>query len=357
MLHKRSVVLHRRRVRLTLGSAVVMLLCGLSWPSAAARIEIGPQRALKLPSDAREIARDGDTIAIDPGTYFDCVVWSANHLTISGTAASVVITDKTCQGKGVFVIQGDDTTIQKITFARARDVDGNGAGIRLEGRNLTVEESRFVNNESGILANDSPGSVITIINSEFIDNGSCQLSCAHALGVGRVGLLRVIKSRFSATKLAHNISSAALRNELIDDIIEDGPDGTSSFLVDMPIGGTLLLSNNILEKGSRTSNASAAIMIGSGVTLQPTLELIITGNHFVNDTNGVPSFLVNWSFTRPVLDKNTFIGDVTSVSTSGAWVHRMRVVVGEINMEVRAMAIGALHLLKRVLARTGLNPI
>jgi len=351
------VVLEPWRVRSALGLAIVLLACGFAGPSLAARIEVGSQRTLKLPSDAEKIARDGDTVAIDPGTYFDCVVWSANHLTISGTGGLVVISDKICQGKGIFVIQGDDTTVQSITFTRARDVDGNGAGIRLEGRNLTVEDSRFINNESGILANDSLGSVITIINSEFVDNGSCQLGCAHALGVGRIGLLRLLKSRFSATKLAHNISSAALRNELTDDFIEDGPDGTSSYLVDLPIGGTLLLSNNVLEKGPRTSNASAAIMIGGGATLQPTKELIVTGNRFANDTGRVASFLVNWTSTLPVLDKNTFVGDVTPVSTSGSWVHRMRVVAGEMKSEIRAMAVNVVHLIRRVLAQIGLRPM
>jgi len=348
----RIVVFERWRTRPALTLTIVLLALWFCAPSLGARIEVGPDRTLKLPSDAEKIATDGDTIAIDPGRYLDCVVWSANRLTIVGTTAgSVIITDKVCQGKGIFVIRGDDTTVQKITFSRARDIDGNGAGIRLEGRNLTVEDSQFTNNESGILANDNPGSEITIVNSEFVNNGSCQSGCAHALGVGRVGLLRVIKTKFWSTKLAHSISSAALRNELTDDVIEDGPDGTSSFLIDLPIGGTLLLSNAILEKGPRTSNRNAAILIGGGRTLQPTKKLIITGSHFTNDTGGRASFIVNWTSTPPVLNENTFIGDVTPVSTSGAWVHRMRVVAGEVKDEARAMLVSVVHLVRLVLAR------
>src|SRR5258708_26983509 len=53
--------------------------------------------------------------------------------------ADVVITDKACQGKALFVITGDDVSVRNLTFTRARVPDGNGAGIRAEGVNLRVE--------------------------------------------------------------------------------------------------------------------------------------------------------------------------------------------------------------------------
>jgi hypothetical protein len=58
------------------------------------------------------------------------------------------------------------------------------------------------------------------------------------------------RQRFSGTKLAHHIVSSARQNELIENVIEDGPDGTSSYLIDMPIGGSMLLDHNVLEKSS-----------------------------------------------------------------------------------------------------------
>jgi hypothetical protein len=336
-----------------LGLAIVVLACGPAATSLAARLEVGRDQALKLPSAAAKIARNGDVIVIDAGTYFDCAIWSANHLTISGADGLVVITDKTCQGKALFVIPGNDATVRHITFTRARVVDGNGAGIRLEGRNLTVEDSRFINNQSGILAGDSPDSVLTISNSEFVDDGACQTGCAHALGVGRIKLLRVTKSRFSGTKLAHDISSAARRTELIDDVIEDGPAGTSSYLVDMPIGGTLLLERDVLEKGRRTSNSRAAIMIGDGAVLQPIAEVIATGNRFTNDTGHAVSFIVNWSSALPLLDKNILGNHVTPVSTAGAWVHMARVAASEIKAGLHTMAATPYHVVRAALMWIG----
>jgi hypothetical protein len=74
-----------------------------------------------------------------------------------------------------------------------------------------------------------------------------------------------------------------MRTELTDDDIEDEADGTASFLVDVPNGGALVMRNNVLEKGARTSNSSAAVVIGEEGVVQPSPELLISGNRFTND--------------------------------------------------------------------------
>ncbi len=121
-------------------------------------LEVGPTQRLKLPSQAAAAASAGDIIRIAPGDYTDCAVWRTNRLTIEATGEGAVLADKTCAGKGIFVIDGNDITVRNITFERAAVPDANGAGIRAEGRNLTVEHSRFIDNENGILANPKPGS-------------------------------------------------------------------------------------------------------------------------------------------------------------------------------------------------------
>ena len=61
------------------------------------------------------------------------------------------------QGKAIWVIQGDDTTVESVVFTGAAVVDKNGAGIRQEGKNLTVRRCYFHDNEDGILAGDKAG--------------------------------------------------------------------------------------------------------------------------------------------------------------------------------------------------------
>lgn len=294
---------------------------------ASARVlVVGVDRDLKLPSAAASIADDGDTITIDAGEYFDCAVWRANGLTIEGSGKDVVITDKACEGKALFIIRGNDVTIRNLTFARARVPDGNGAGIRAEGINLRVEHSRFVNNESGILVNPSPTGTVAVVDSEFIGNGRCAgTRCAHALSVGEMALLHVETCKFTETRAGHHIASSAARNELIGNEIVDRAEGTSSYLVDIQSGGSLVMSNNVLEKGPKSSNPATAIMLGEETRADPIGELSFSDNRFTNDTGVGTIFIRNWTRAEVKLAGNILAGRTTAVSSDGYFLHRLRV--------------------------------
>ena len=297
-------------------SAIAMLVLG-SICCGAKTLEVGPDRYYKAPSAAAAVVADGDTVDIDPGEYFDCAVWSANGLTIEGRGAGAVITDKTCEGKALFITRGDGITIRNLTFTRARVQDENGAGIRVEGKNLTVENSRFINNENGILAGDSLESRILISNSEFLHNGKCGGSCAHGIYVGKIALLHVEHSKFFETKDGHHIKSRALRTELIANDIMDGKDGTASYLVEIPNGGSLVMEDNILEKGPNNGNHSAAIMIGAEGVTQRTEELKFVGNKFTNDESHETIFVKNLTATGATLSANTLKGKVVPLAGDG----------------------------------------
>src|SRR5260221_5630056 len=299
-----SVLMPAGQIRL----ASLLLAIGLSLavPADAKTLLVGANQEIKLPSAAAAIARNDDKIVIDPGEYFDCAIWNANGLTIEGKGDGVIITDKACAGKGLFVVDGDNTTIRNITFTRARVPDGNGAGIRLEGANLRVEHSRVINNETGILPNQSPKSTIVIIDSEFARNGKCEPSCAHGIYVGEAALLHVERSKFTETKTAHDIKSRAERTELLGNEITDGENGTSSYLVELPNGGSLVMTNNVLQKGHNTSNPATAVSIGAEGVTHRTAELTISGNKFTNDQNRETVFIRNMTATEAVLTGNTF---------------------------------------------------
>jgi hypothetical protein len=305
----------------------IVLVCACIGSAATARtLVVGADRELKVPSAAAAVASDGDTVAIDAGEYFDCAVWRANGLTIEGSADNVVITDTTCEGKALFVTVGNDITIRNLTFARARVPDGNGAGIRAEGGNLRVEHSRFVNNESGILAIGLPDGTVTVVDSEFAGNGRCAAArCAHALAVDQVALLRVENCKFTATKQGHHIVSRAVRSELSGNEIADGPEGNSSYLVDIPNGDSLVMVNNVLEKGPKSSNPATAIMLGEEARVPATGEYVFSGNRFSNDTGAATIFIRNWTSVTAKLDGNILGGRTTAVSSDGYFLHQIRV--------------------------------
>ena len=304
---------------LLVGAALLLSLALSPLHAAlAAVLEVGASHELKVPSAAARVAHDGDTVEIEPGEYFDCAVWAANRLTIVGKGSGVVITDKTCEGKALFITRGNDITVRNITFTRARVPDGNGAGIRVEGRNLTVEHSRFVNNEDGMLSGNSPQSEIRVSDSEFLQNGKCVGNdCAHGIYIGQVALLRIERSKFFETKDGHHVKSRALRTELVGNNIADGPNGTSSYLVDIPNGGSFVMENNTLEKGPNCSNHTAAVMIGEEGISQPTKELVIKNNKFTNDLPSSTIFVKNMTATEAQLSGNTLKGKIVPLAGDG----------------------------------------
>ncbi len=288
--------------------------------ASARLLEVGAHHRFTRPSAAAAIARDDDTIAIEPGRYRDCSVWTPDHLTILGTADGVVITGEPCDRKALFITKGDDITIRNITFTGGHGPYGNGAGIRAEGRRLTIENSRFIDNQEGILTTNSPNNVLLVSSSTFTGNGYCSetTGCAHGVYAGHIALLRIIRSKFFATRSGHHVKSRALRTELTDDDIEDGPDGTASFLVDVPNGGALVMRNNVLEKGARSSNSTAAVTIGEEGAIQPTPELRIDRNRFINDQDHRTIFVRNLTATPAILTRNMLEGAVEALYGAGS---------------------------------------
>jgi hypothetical protein len=307
---------------LTMGGLLFGLALGSCGPvrigiEGGGTLEVGPTRSITLPSQAGFLARNGDTVLIDPGEYDDCAVWRANRLTIAARASGAVFTGKTCQGKAIFVIDGNDVTVRGITFSHAKVPDHNGAGIRAEGGNLTVEDSRFIDNEEGILGGTSTRATIRVTGSAFRGNGICAASCAHGIYVGAIALLDVEDSHFTDTHEGHDIKSRALRTVLRGNDISDGPTGHASYLVDVSNGGDLLMEHNTLSKGPRTDNNSTAVSIGAEGVSHPTTSLVIRDNSFTNLLPGRTDFVHNLTQTDAELTGNRLVGPVVPLEGPG----------------------------------------
>lgn len=302
----------------TYRSLVTVLAVALAPAAYARTLEVGPGKEFRAPSAAVAAAHDGDRIAIQPGEYFDCAVVPQNRLVIEGVGdpKTVVLTDKTCQGKAILVTVGQGITVRNMTLARARVPDLNGAGIRGEGRDLVVERVYFVNNQNGILSGTDGGSM-TIRDSVFDRNGTCAGACAHGLYVGPLDLLRVERSQFVGTKQGHHIKSRARRTEVLDTAIQDGPQGNASYEIDISVGGSLVVRGCNIEKGPSSDNHSAAIVIGAEGVAQPTREITIENNTFRNDGAWQTIFVRNLTATEASLRGNRISGQVRPLEGDG----------------------------------------
>ena len=264
----------------------------LSTRAGAELLNAGPERALKSPSAAAAVAKDGDLIEIDAGDYRgDVAVWSANRLTIRGVngMARLDAGGKSAQQKAVWVIRGNNTTVENIAFSGCRVPDHNGAGIRQEGAGLTVRHCLFHDNENGILTGANAESDILVEHSEFHHNGFGD-GYSHNLYIGRV---RSFTMRFCSShhsKTGHLVKSRAQTNTILYNHLMDEDDGTSSFAIDLPNGGRSFITGNIIQPGPKAVNGTAISYAAEGAE-NPVQELFVVNNTCVSERQTAISFL------------------------------------------------------------------
>ena len=303
------------------GCALLLPTVSCAAAQSGTTYAVGPNHDYKMLSQVVPKLKSGDTVTIAPGEYFDCAVIQTDNITIEGLGpnGTSVLTDKVCQGKALLVISGAHVTIRNLTLTRARVPDMNGAGIRDESPELIVERVKFINNQNGILTGTPAGTGVLIVrDSEFDKNGSCEPSCAHGIYAGNLQLLHVERSKFTDTRRAHHIKSRALRTEVIDSTIADGADGTASYEIDIPNGGSVLIRGNNIQKGPKAENHTAAIMIGAEGVTQPSREILVENNVFKNTGDYDTYFVNNFTATEAVLKNNKLSGRVKPLKGDGS---------------------------------------
>lgn len=332
---------------------LAVLLLAFAVPAGAATWKVGPEAEIKTLGEAARSVQDGDTVEIAPGEYFECAVWQASRLTITGPAdpaTPAVLSDTPCQGKALFVIRGDDVTVRHLTFTRVRVPDGNGAGIRAEGRDLTVEHSRFINNQVAILGG-LPDGTLTVLDSYFERNGVCAGErCLATLQIGEVLRLRIERSTFTAARAGDLVRASAQRSDIIDSTFTDGPNGAAGRLL-MLGGGAVLASGNLFEKGPASGQPDIAVQIidlwGGGA------PAVFRRNTLRNETGRSLVFVRNLSAGMVRLDGNMLAPGTVALDESGFWLARARNTARGVLDDARWAAGKAKGLVVKVLHKLG----
>ena len=254
---------------------------------SATTFNVGSTHTYKTPNSLylANVVQDGDIIEIDAETFSgnDCLaVWNKDNLLIKGIGGRphLIANGAYIWGKGIWVLAGDNITVENIEFEGAVVPDQNGAGIRLDGSGLTVRYCYFHDNEMGILTNNTEMGTIDIQYSEFNHN-SYGDGYSHNLYVGRVSKL-IFKFNYSHhSSIGHNLKSRAQENYILYNRIMDEQTGDSSRLIDLPNGGFSIIMGNSLMQGENAPNHN---LLGYGLEgLSNTLnEIYIINNTFVN---------------------------------------------------------------------------
>ncbi|MEQ1602975.1 MAG: right-handed parallel beta-helix repeat-containing protein [Methylophilaceae bacterium] len=300
-------------------SAVRVSILGFlfTYSACAATLQVGSQRTLKLPSEAAKLAKDGDVVTIDAGVYLgDVAIWPQQRLILRGLGQRVHLDSegKSAENKAIWVLKGNDITVENIEFSGATASTLNGAGIRFEGTHLTIRHCHFHHNQMGLLTGVNLLSDILIENSEFNDNTVDYQrygKLGHNIYIGNIRRFTLRNSYIHDASTGHNVKSRAQENYLLYNRISDEHNG-SSYLVDLPDGGQAYLIGNLFHQSANAENAAMLAFAAEHNQTEPSQQLYVVNNTFVNDYRG-GSFLNNHSIATAVLINNLLLGQATVI--------------------------------------------
>ncbi len=268
-------------------NSFIIILLLVSTLSYATIYHVGSSQNYQSPNALynANILQDGDTVEIDAENYTgnNCLAaWQNNNLLIKGVGGRphLFADGEYIMGKGIWVLSGNDITVENIEFSGAIVPDHNGAGIRLDGLGMTVRNCYFHDNEEGILTSNPYSGNILIEFSEFDHNGYSD-GYSHNLYIGHVGKLTFRFNYSHNAMIGHNLKSRADENIILYNRIMDEETGNSSRLIDLPNGGFSIIMGNLLMQGNNAENNN---MLGYGLEgLSNSLsEVYIINNTFVN---------------------------------------------------------------------------
>ncbi len=246
---------------------------------------VGATRTYTMPSQVSSLVGNGDTVLIDVGIYYsDVAYWGADDLVLrgSGGIAHLESNGLSYGDKAIWVIGGDNTTVEYIEFSECTSTSQNGAGIRQEGANLTVSHCYFRDNENGILAGTVNPSTILIEYSEFNHNGAGD-GFSHNLYINHVDTLIFRYNYSHHCTVGHELKSRANFNYILYNRLSNELAGDASREIDLPNGGTSILLGNIIEQGPNSQNSGIVGYGLEGLTNPTPHNLYLVNNTVVND--------------------------------------------------------------------------
>ncbi|MBR0670145.1 calcium-binding protein [Neoroseomonas soli] len=282
-----------------------------------ATLTVGAGQQYSTIAAAIGASRDGDTIAVQAGTYYNDFATIKTAITIVGVGgmANLVATVPPPNGKGILVTQ-NDVTVQNLSFSGTKVPDMNGTGIRHEAGDLTVLSSYFHDNQNGLLIGSIPGATVTIKDSEFAFNGAGD-GYSHNIYVGNVAKLIIDNSYFHDANVGHEIKSRASETIITNSRIYDNS-STASYSIDLPNGGVGIITGNVIQQGANSDNP-AIVHFGGESAPYAGSSLLISDNVVLNNMSGTsPKLLVNATGIAATISGNDVYGLTSGQISSGA---------------------------------------
>ncbi len=248
----------------------------------------------KTPSEAFQNAKDGDRIEVRAGTYNDVGTIKANNVTVVGVGGRPRIDgkDKISEGRGIWMIYGDNTTLDNFEFVnedngkRGHDA-WDQAAIYLRGNTLAMRNMYVHNNMQGFFNETKAAKTcnLTVENSIFEHNGDGG-GHSHNLYVNHNISKLTMRGVWSRDCNGGHILKVRAHESDIQACMFTDRDGISlGWFLDFPNGGDHKFVGNIVVR--RSTKGSFLLTYGEDKFDNPAPHrMLIAQNTFVNDGNG-----------------------------------------------------------------------
>jgi hypothetical protein len=272
-------------------------------------------------NDAVQSVRMGTaTILIASGVYHQCTVQQGGNITFKAAQPGTAIFEGTaCEGKAAFVLRGQRSTIDGLVFRGIQVSDGNGAGVRTEMGDLTVTNSTFLDSQEGILGGEPNGQRIIIDHSTFAGLGQCDQSpdCAHAIYLANQGSVTITNSRFERGTGGHYVKLRVPHTTISDNSFDDTAGRKTNYMIDLPEGGTGLISGNTFVQGREKENWTAFIVVAAERKTYSAAGLRVEGNvaSLAPGETRSPAFVADYSHDRLALGTNRLGAGIRAFET------------------------------------------
>ena len=309
-------------------AATVLLACAGVTSASAATLSVGPGKTYAKPCAAIAVAKDGDVIEIAGNTTYSGDVCSINrhNLTIRGVNGRPKIdaAGKSASDKGIWVVNGNNLTVDNVEMYGAKVWDVNGAAFRLQGTGFTLRNSFIHDNENGILANANVNSDILIEYTEFGHNGAGD-GQSHNLYIGHVKSLTFRYNYSHDANIGHNLKSRAETNLIAYNRFSSTPPGVTgstaagqpSYEINLPNAGTSYIIGNIIEQPAANQNPTMVAYGEEGVTNAGS-DLYVINNTFLNNYSDGTFLFVSGKVPTPAVIQNNIFGGIGTLSTQAS---------------------------------------
>ena len=291
-------------------------------PCNATVWKVGSTQKYTMPSQISLLVQDGDTIYIEGGIYAnDATLWMKKNLKFIGLGVGsnrtiLRYSGDIPNGKGIFVFETpgmcDNPYLENIVFdgAQVSNADGgNGAGIRFEAKNITVNNCKFTNCQNGILEGhvSVTTSNVVIMNSEFQNNGyqiqndPTYSGYEHNIYISAgADTLLVQNCYFHHPRgQANSIKTRAQRSFILYNLIDEEATGYGSYELNIAQGGLNVIIGNIIIQGASGVNHS---IIGYDAVINPLEDFYFVNNTVINQFVGK----INYFSIAPASGIHTF---------------------------------------------------